>query len=45
MDILNLNLLPEWEHRWQHTNKGEEWKWKEELQIGESYVPAMAGGV
>jgi hypothetical protein len=35
MDLPNLNPLPEWEDRLQKTDKGEEWKWKEELQIAE----------
>ena len=36
MDLPNLNPLPEWEHRLQNREKGDEWKWKEELQIGEA---------
>ncbi len=36
MDLLNLNPLPEWGDHWHNRNKGEEWKWKEELQHGEA---------
>ena len=33
---LNLDPLPKWEDHLQPRNKGEEWKWKEELQLGEA---------
>ena len=36
MDLLNFNSLPEWENHLQKIDKGEAWKWKEELQIGEA---------
>ena len=36
MDLLKFNSLPEWGDRLQKIDKGEEWKWKEELQIGEA---------
>jgi hypothetical protein len=36
MDLLNLDPLPKWEDRFQNIDKGEAWKWKEELQIGEA---------
>ncbi len=35
MDLPLLNPLPEWEGRLHHVDKGEAWKWKEELQIAE----------
>jgi hypothetical protein len=35
MDLSHLNSLPEWEDRFQNIDKGEAWKWKEELQIAE----------
>lgn len=33
MDLPRLNPLPEWEDRLHNVDKGEAWKWKEELQI------------
>ncbi len=33
MDLSHLNPLPEWEDHLQNIDKGEAWKWKEELQI------------
>lgn len=36
MDLLNLNPLPKWEDHFQLTDKGELWKWKEELQFAEA---------
>jgi len=35
MDLPNLNPLPKWEDRFRTMDEGEEWKWKEELQIAE----------
>lgn len=36
MDLSHLNPLPEWKDRLRNTHKGEEWKWKEELQHAEA---------
>jgi hypothetical protein len=33
MDLPNLNALPEWKEHFLNTDKGEAWKWKEELKI------------
>jgi hypothetical protein len=36
MDLPHLNPLPEWEDRFRNIDKGEDWKWREELQIAEA---------
>lgn len=36
MDLSHLNPLPEWEDRLHNIDKGEAWKWKEELQMAEA---------
>lgn len=35
MDLSQFNPLPEWKDRLQNIEKGEAWKWKEELEIAE----------
>lgn len=36
MELPHLNPLPEWRNFLRNTDKGEYWKWKEELQIAEA---------
>lgn len=36
MDFPRLNPLPEWDDGFKNIDKGEAWKWREELQIAEA---------
>lgn len=36
MDLPHLNPLPQWEDRFKNVEKGEAWKWKDELQMAEA---------
>lgn len=36
MDLPHLNPLPQWEDRFTNVEKGEAWKWKDELQMAEA---------
>ena len=36
MDLSHLDPLPEWRDHFQNIDKGETWKWKEELEIAEA---------
>ena len=38
MELPHLNPLPEWKDRLQNIEKGEAWKWKQELEIAASYL-------